>query len=90
MGDAVFFRYLVELAREPAPLVRLSSPSFEDGFVHGTVGLTGHGERVLERQEDAVRLRGIDRWLGGAYLRGREPAWRWDPAARALRPSVGG
>ena len=27
---------------------------------------------------DAVRLRGIDTWLGGVHLRGREARWRWD------------
>jgi hypothetical protein len=31
-----------------------------------------------------VRLNGVDCWLGGVHLLGRERVWRWDPAAQAL------
>jgi hypothetical protein len=24
-----------------------------------------------------VNLNGIDRWIGGVHLRGRETSWRW-------------
>jgi hypothetical protein len=39
--------------------------------------LTDDGRRVLAGDADRVRLRGIDRWLGGVHLTGRGPVWRW-------------
>jgi hypothetical protein len=86
MGDTQFFAILQSLAREPAPLVALSDPRWPDGFFAGQGTLTDHGGRVLARQADAVQMRGIDRWLGGVRLAGREAAWRWDSSARVLRP----
>jgi hypothetical protein len=40
---------------------------------------------VLARQADAVQMRGIDRWLGGVRLLGREATWRWNSAVRGLQ-----
>lgn len=40
--------------------------------------LTNYGRDVLEGRADRVRLCGIDRWLGGVYLRGHAVPWRWD------------
>ena len=42
------------------------------------------GREVLAGQDDWVRIRGIDRWLGGVHLHGPEAAWRWDAAAGRL------
>jgi hypothetical protein len=50
----------------------------EHPFVGGGVALTDEGRDVLAGRVDAVRLRGIDEWLGGAHLVGAEAAWRWD------------
>jgi hypothetical protein len=52
-----------------------------------TVSLTDHGRRVLAGELDRVAACGIDRWFGGVHLEGREVPWRWDPAARAIRPT---
>ena len=67
------------------PLVTLSDPRWPDGFFGGQATLTDHGVRVLARQADAVQMRGIDRWLGGVRLAGREAAWRWDSSRRTLQ-----
>ncbi|HWQ38237.1 MAG TPA: DUF1835 domain-containing protein [Burkholderiales bacterium] len=86
MGDWSFWRLLSRLARPPMPLVRLERgarffypPRVPDGpeFAAQRLSLTERGREVLEQRIDAVRLRGIDRWLGGTHL---EPhcVWRWD------------
>ena len=33
---------------------------------------------IIDGRDDWVRIRGIDRWLGGIHLQGVEAAWRWD------------
>ena len=45
------------------------------------LALTPDGERVLAGEVDAVRLRGLDRWVGGTHL-SLDAAWRWDAATR--------
>jgi len=41
---------------------------------------------VHEGKEDHVRANGINRWLGGVHLCEGAPVWRWDEAARTIRP----
>jgi hypothetical protein len=36
------------------------------------------GARVLRGEADFAALNGLDRWVGGVHLVGREPAWRFD------------
>jgi len=47
------------------------------------VRIAAAGARVLAG-EDAVRLRGMDRWLGGVHLT-PERLWRWDGNEIGLR-----
>ena len=77
MGDWSFSRILRDLASLPRPLLRLeAAPS---GAVRAQrVSLTATGREVLDGRDDWVRIRGIDRWLGGVHLHGPEAAWRWD------------
>ena len=85
MGDWSFSRILRDLASLPRPLLRLeAAPS---GAVRAQrVSLTGTGREVLDGRDDWVRIRGIDRWLGGVHLQGREAAWRWEgEAGRVIR-----
>jgi hypothetical protein len=37
-----------------------------------------------------VRLNGLDRWIGGVHLVGREARWRWDEGTEAVAPSRDG
>jgi hypothetical protein len=85
MGDWSFSRLLRELASSPRPLLRLeAAPS---GAVRAQrVSLTATGREVLDGRDDWVRIRGIDRWIGGVHLHGPEAAWRWDgEAARIVK-----
>jgi hypothetical protein len=71
LGDRFAFEALGRLTRGDAPLL--------DGF-----RLTDAGERVLRGEEDHVALNGIDRWVGGVRLVGREVPWRWDDGVEAI------
>jgi hypothetical protein len=31
-----------------------------------------------------VALNGVDRWIGGVHLRGRQVPWRWDDGTESL------
>lgn len=92
LGDWPFWRLLSRLARPPFALLRLERgarffypPRVPDGpeFNAQRLVLTEHGRDVLENRSDAIKLRGIDRWLGGTHL---EPhtAWRWDGERQRL------
>ena len=50
--------------------------------------LTAEGEAVLAGKEDFVVTNGIDQWLGGIHLTGKEAAWRWDEDAQQLLVSL--
>jgi len=50
--------------------------------------LTDDGKSVLAGEEDFVVTNGIDTWLGGIHLNGREAAWRWDEDAQQLLVSL--
>jgi hypothetical protein len=95
LGDAVFARYVEALSGGKVPLLRLEAggsvvapraPEQERGFWESRVELTRAGRAVFEGSMDWLELNGIDRWLGGVHLSGREARWRWDAAARRLQP----
>jgi hypothetical protein len=75
LGDEIFFMLLRALANGESSLVRV------DG---DRAAITTAGRDVLEGRADRVALLGIDRWLGGVYLKGRKVRWRWDAATQRL------
>ena len=75
LGDTSFLGYVDALAAGPRPLL-LHTPA--PSRIDGRLELTPTARDVLAAREDRVRANGIDRWLGGVHLRGREAAWRWD------------
>jgi len=77
MGDFTFRQYLRGLAAARQALLRRDNGVFE---------ITAFGRQVLQEKEDHVRANGINRWLGGVHLCEGAPIWRWDEAARAIRP----
>jgi hypothetical protein len=87
---------LAELGTGPVPLVRAPAlpggeawhPRARGGPAWPTLllDLTDAGRAVLAGRADRAALVPLDRWLGGVHLAGPAPAWRWDPAAGALRP----
>jgi hypothetical protein len=84
MGDATFWRRLEGLASGERPLVRLTGKPTQQALPKGEITLTDDGRRVLAGEADWITLDGIDRWLGGVHLSGRDVRWRWDPRARRL------
>ena len=76
MGDAGFFSHISSIIRAACPLLRTYGDDLE---------LTPDGERVMKGEADRIALCGIDRWLGGVYLSGSGPMWRWDSERRMPR-----
>jgi hypothetical protein len=97
LGDVVFVRYLEGLSRAQQPLLLRADGRPLDGTPASgdardlwdtELALTEAGRDVLEGRQDHVRLNGIDRWLGGVHLEGREARWRWDESARRLQAAA--
>ena len=83
MGDSTFYHYLQRLAAGDVPLIRCTKDE-SDAPAKAVCGLTAAGRRILAGEADAIELRGIDRWLGGVHLEGREAKWRWNERKRSL------
>ncbi|WP_420126025.1 DUF1835 domain-containing protein [Longimicrobium sp.] len=83
MGDGSFAGLVQALASGPTPLLAFEDDG--DGADGGPgaamdrrAALTDAGREVLSGGADAVRMNGIDRWIGGVHLSGRDARWRWD------------
>jgi hypothetical protein len=50
--------------------------------------ITERGQAAIAGAEDFVAKNGIDLWLGGIHLQGREAAWRWDEEHQQLLVSL--
>jgi hypothetical protein len=87
LGDTMFYAVVRRLG-EGVPLLRVDGdwPRGEPDRA-GTVrlSLTEEGRAVLAGRVDAVRLRGVDRWVGGVRL-SRAAGWRWDGARERVVP----
>jgi hypothetical protein len=92
MGDWSFWKILAGLTQGGEPLLETENgqafrypPMGPDGeaFVTQRLGLTRAGHEVLENRRDAIKLRPIDRWLGGTRLTSAT-AWRWDEESQEL------
>jgi hypothetical protein len=83
LGDTWCFATMDRLARAPYPLldVRPAGSRVEGA---SRLRLTATGARVLVGEEDHVTLNGVDRWIGGVHLTGRDVRWRWDEGREAL------
>ena len=86
LGDWSFWKILADLTQGAEPLLetadrrRFRHPPMQlDGpdFNEQALQLTRAGREVLENRRDALRLRPIDRWLGGTHLQ-RGAIWRWN------------
>ena len=85
MGDLSFFAILKELASARFPLIRMESDAGSQVSGSSVVKLTEVGSRVLDLQDDHIKLNGIERWLGGVHLTGTDAVWRWDSARKCMR-----
>jgi hypothetical protein len=85
LGDTWAFAAIERLARAPEPLLSVGA-----GPVDGRTSLvlTDAGRSVLDGATDHVALNGMDRWVGGVHLLGREVPWRWDEGVEAVVASA--
>lgn len=72
-GDAQLWNEMVRLADAERPLLRIEGVPPD-----ASISLTEDSAQVLEGQGDFVAWNGIDLWLGGVHLAGREARWRWN------------
>jgi hypothetical protein len=86
MGDWTLWSYVKSLCEGKVPLLQVEGDTLfilpqnepEPDFLAQKLCLTAAGQAVLAGEADAVHLNGIDRWLGGVHLQGKEAAWRWN------------
>jgi hypothetical protein len=87
LGDSMFYYVLRGLAEGARPLLRAAGewPTGANPAVNPELELTGTGASVLAGRVDRVRACGVDGWVGGVRVEGRDVAWRWDRSARRVR-----
>jgi len=86
LGDTWAFAAIERLARAEVPLLSAAAGTVDR---HSAVALTEAGRTVLDGAADHVELNGVDRWIGGVHLLGREVSWRWDDGVEAIVGSAG-
>ena len=86
LGDTWAFAAIERLARAEVPLLDAGAGAVDR---HAAVALTDAGRGVLDGAADHVVLNGIDRWIGGVHLAGRDVRWRWDEGVEAIVLSAG-
>lgn len=84
LGDTWCFATMDRLVRGPQPLL-IAEPAPAPVDSNTWLRLTDAGARVLAGQADYVRINGIDRWIGGVHLSGRDVAWRFDEGTEQVR-----
>jgi hypothetical protein len=75
---------MAEALSRTSPQLLTLDASEARGPLRGTVALTDAGRSVLAGQTDRIALCGIDKWLGGVHLHGRQDIWRWDDASQRV------
>jgi hypothetical protein len=90
LGDSQFWNSLRSMSEAQEPLVSIkggntSDPKLNSADFHQmSFEITPAGAAVLSEQADFVKLNGIDTWLGGVHLVGKDNIWRWDNQAHRL------
>lgn len=83
LGDTWAFDRMTGLVQAPTPLLEIE-PAGQPINQYSRLRLTDAGRRVLDGRDDHVALNGVDRWIGGVYLTGREVPWRWDEGTESI------
>jgi hypothetical protein len=95
LGDLEYWHRLSRMAGGAYPLVRVDStaaelvsyPSFSDpapSFRDCRVSITELGRQVLAGEADWAAMQGIEEWVGGLRLQGRNTLCRWDAAQKTM------
>jgi len=92
-GDAQFYLEMKRLGDAPTPALTFTNAGNQvvtdpAQMLLTSFEITEFGKAVLAGEEDFVRRNGIDQWLGGVHLVGREASWRWDEQAQELLVSL--
>ena len=91
-GDAQLYVTMRSLTMTPKPLLnqkRGPAGTMDPlQILLSSFEITDHGKAVLAGEQDFVITNGIDKWLGGIHLRGKESAWRWDDESQQLLVSL--
>ena len=88
LGDTQLWGTLVILSKGNDPLLKITNVRAESAIEPAALKranfkITKTGQSVLAGKSDFIKLNGVDQWLGGVHLVGREKLWRWhDPAGR--------
>jgi hypothetical protein len=81
-GDSQVWLVLKRLTEAEVPLLTVhttaAAPLSESATRVSRFAITEAGKRVLNDGADNIALNGIDQWLGGVHLQGREKIWRWE------------
>jgi Domain of unknown function (DUF1835) len=83
LGDTWCFDRMRRLRDAPTPLVA-TDPAAGALDRHTRMQITDGGRRVLDGLDDHVARNGIDRWIGGVHLCGREVGWRWNEGTESI------
>src|SRR5262249_11022255 len=81
MGDWSFVHIARLLAGASQPLLRMDDDGHTMPAHKAGMALTDLGGDVLAGKADHIRVNGIDRWIGGVHLLGKDVRWRWDDRA---------
>jgi hypothetical protein len=73
-----------EMSETSPPLLSIQRPAASEHPFRALLGVTDAGRSTLAGRMDRVESCGIDRWLGGVHLQGRQGIWRWDDAAQRV------
>lgn len=90
LGDAQFWISLKQMSDARQPLLKNENGSSThekagaENFSRAAFEMTDAGTEVLRGRSDFVELNGIDQWLGGVHLNGKEHLWRWDDRKHQL------
>jgi hypothetical protein len=83
LGDTWCFDRIARLRDATVPMLETEGTAGRLG-ADTRVRITAAGRRVLAGDDDHVALNGVDRWIGGVHLGGRDVAWRWDEGTEAI------
>ncbi len=91
MGDTSFWQVLYCLTNQLVPLLKIEGPEnlskiskvdserpTKKELRKWVVYITDAGKKVMKKEKDNILLNGIDCWLGGVHLSGKDAQWRWD------------
>ena len=91
-GDSQFYLALRRLVTVPVPVLRLhngmNAADDPARMLLSSFEMTKRGEAIMHGEEDFIIRNGIDLWLGGVHLKGRESRWRWDEDTQQLLVSL--